>query len=341
MSKTINVGILGAGRIGKIHASNIIYHMPNARLKTVADVNLTPEIEAWAKDLGIPVVTKDPEVIFNDSDISAVIICSSTDTHADFIVRAAKAKKHIFCEKPVDLTVKKVVAALAAVKEAGVKLQVGFNRRFDHNFARVHDLVKAGSIGDPHIIKITSRDPAPPPLAYVAVSGGIFLDMSIHDFDMARFQAGSEVVEVYAKGAVLVDSAIGKAGDVDTALITLTFANGALGIIDNSRKAVYGYDQRVEVFGSKGAASAENDMPSTVKLYSDAGVSEDKPLYFFLERYKDAYINEVRAFFDAIANNKETQVTGEDGLQDLLVGLAAKKSLAEGRPVKLSEIPRG
>lgn len=338
MSDKIKVGVIGAGRIGKIHASNIVYYMPQAEVKIIADANLTPEIEAWAKGIGIPRVTKNPQEIFADKEISVVLICSSTDTHADFIVQAAKAGKHIFCEKPVDLTVKKVLAALKAVKEAGVKLQVGFNRRFDHNFARVRELVKAGGVGDPHIVKITSRDPAPPPPAYVAVSGGIFLDMTIHDFDMARFQAGSEVVEVYAKGAVLVDPEIGKAGDIDTALITLTFANGALGIIDNSRKAVYGYDQRVEVFGSKGAAVAENDTPSTVKLYGDAQVTGDKPLYFFLERYKEAFIAEMRAFMDAVAKGTPTPVSGEDGLQDLLVGLAAKKSLAEGRPVKVSEI---
>ncbi|TXT42637.1 MAG: myo-inositol 2-dehydrogenase, partial [Spirochaetes bacterium] len=222
--------------------------------------------------------------------------------------------------------------------KAGVKLQVGFNRRFDHNFARVKELVLAGEVGQPQIVKISSRDPAPPPPSYVAGSGGIFLDMTIHDFDMARFQAGSEVTEVYAKGAVLVDPAIGAAGDVDTALITLTFANGALGIIDNSRKAVYGYDQRVEVFGSKGAAVAENDHPSTVKLLNETRVSGDKPLYFFLERYKEAFIAEIRAFMDAVAKDAPVPVSGEDGLADLIVGLAAKKSLAEGRPVKISEI---
>jgi len=341
MPKTITIGIVGAGRIGKLHASNVMYYMPNAKLKTIADTNLTPEMEAWAKNLGIPHVSHDPEDIFTDPEIQVVMICSSTNTHADFIIRAAAAKKHIFCEKPIDLTAKKVVAALDAVKKAGVQLQVGFNRRFDHNFARVHELVNSGSIGEPQLIKITSRDPAPPPPAYVAVSGGIFLDMTIHDFDMARFQAGSEVVEVYAKGAVLVDQAIGAAGDVDTALITLTFANGALGIIDNSRKAVYGYDQRVEVFGSKGAAVAENDTPSTVKLYSEAGVEGDKPLYFFLERYKEAFIGEMKAFLNAIETGTTTPVTGNDGLQDLLVGLAAKKSLAEGRPVKVSEISIG
>jgi myo-inositol 2-dehydrogenase/D-chiro-inositol 1-dehydrogenase len=338
MAASINIGVIGAGRIGKIHAENIAYFMPQAKLKAVADVNLSPAIEAWAKGLGVQTVTRDPQVIFNDKDIQAVVICSSTDTHSDFIIQAAKAGKNIFCEKPIDTTIPKVKAALEAVKKAGVKFQVGFNRRFDHNFKRVRELVESGDVGSPQIIKITSRDPAPPPVSYVAISGGIFLDMMIHDFDMARFQAGSDVVEVYSQGAVLVDEGIGKVGDVDTAIVTLKFANGALGVIDNSRKAVYGYDQRVEVFGSKGAAAAENDAPSTVKLSTESGVMGEKPMFFFLERYKEAYIAEMRAFVEAVTENKKVPVTGEDGLQDLLVALAAKKSLAEGRPVKLSEI---
>ena len=264
--------------------------MPEARVKTIADANLTPEIEAWAKNLGIPHVTNNAEDIFGDPEISVVLICSSTDTHADYIIKAARSGKNIFCEKPVDLNVEKVKKALAAVKEAGVRLQIGFNRRFDHNFAHVRKLTDDGAIGQVQLVKITSRDPAPPPISYVKVSGGIFLDMTIHDFDMARFQAKSEVEEVYAQGAVLIDPEIGKAGDVDTAIIMLKFANGALGVIDNSRKAVYGYDQRVEVFGSAGAAAAENDTPSQVRLSDTSGVHADKPLYFFLERYKDAYI---------------------------------------------------
>jgi len=193
-------------------------------------------------------------------------------------------------------------------------------------------------VGQVHLVKISSRDPAPPPPAYVAVSGGIFLDMMIHDFDMARFQAGSEITEVYAAGAVLVDPEIGKAGDVDTALVTLKFANGAMGVIDNSRKAVYGYDQRVEVFGSKGAAIAENDLPNTVKLYNETGVSGEKPLYFFLERYKSAFVDEMTAFIDAVRNNKPVAVKGEDGLENMYAALAAGKSLKEGRPVKVSEV---
>ncbi len=339
MQSRINIGIIGAGRIGKIHAENIVSLMPEGRLKGIADINLTPEIQAWAKNLGVSSIVKDPASILADKDIQAVLICSSTDTHADLVVQAAKAGKHVFCEKPVDLTVAKVREALDAVKEAGVKLQVGFNRRFDHNFRHIRELVESGAIGALQLIKVTSRDPAPPPLDYIKVSGGIFLDMTIHDFDMVRFQAGTEVLKVYAAGAVLIDEAIGRAGDVDTAIVTLRLANGALAVIDNSRKAAYGYDQRVEVFGSKGAAAAENDAPSTVKLSNESGVIGEKPLYFFLERYKQSFVTEMRAFLEAVAQDKPTPVTGEDGLQDLRVGLAARLSLAEGRPIKLSEIP--
>ncbi len=338
MQSPVNIGIIGAGRIGKIHAENIAF-MSNARLKAVADVNLTEEIQTWAKDLGVQSMSENPESVIEDDDIHAVLICSSTDTHADFVIQAAQAGKHIFCEKPVDLTVARVAAALDVVNKAEVKLQVGFNRRFDHNFRRVRELVESGAVGTPHLIKISSRDPAPPPPDYIAVSGGIFLDMTVHDFDMARFQAGSEVTEVYAIGANLIDPAIGKAGDVDTAVVTLRFESGALGLIDNSRETSYGYDQRVEVFGSKGSAAAENDAPCTVKLSCEAGVIGEKPLYFFLERYKESYVTEVRAFVDAVANDKPVPVTGEDGLQDLRIGLAAKLSLLEERPVKLLEIP--
>lgn len=334
----LRIGVIGAGRIGKIHAENIAHLVPRARLEGVADVMMTPELEAWARGLGARIVSKDPAALLSDPAIDAVIVCSSTDTHSDLTIAAAAAGKHVFCEKPVDLTVAKVRSALDAVKAAGVKLQVGFNRRFDHNFRRVRELTLSGAVGDVHIVKITSRDPAPPPAQYVAVSGGIFLDMMIHDFDMARFQAGSEVTEVHAVGAVLVDPAIGAAGDVDTAVVTLKFQNGAIAVIDNSRKAAYGYDQRVEVFGSKGAAQAENDAPSTVRLSTDAGVTSDKPLYFFLERYKAAFVDEMAAFVSAVLEGKAVPVTGEDGLGDLLVALAAKKSLAEGRPVRVDEI---
>ena len=338
MADKLKIGVIGAGRIGKIHAGNIARFIPQAKLEGIADIKLTDEQKTWAQSLGARLVSTDPEVLLKDPSIEAVVICTSTDTHADLVIAAAHAGKHIFCEKPIDLTVAKVKAAIEAVKKADLKLQIGFNRRFDHNFARIREHTLAGGIGEVQMIKISSRDPAPPPPAYVAVSGGIFIDMMIHDFDMARFQAGSEITEVFAAGSVLVDPEIGKAGDVDTALVTLKFANGAIGVIDNSRKAVYGYDQRVEVFGSKGAAIAENDLPNTVKLYNEAGVIGEKPLYFFLERYKGAFIDEMTAFVDAVQNDKPVAVRGEDGLENMYAALAAGKSLKEKRPVTTEEI---
>ena len=266
----MKIGLIGAGRIGKIHAENIAHHIPRAQISRIADV-AADTVRDWAKGLGVSRVSSDAHDLLADPEIKAVLVCSSTDTHADMVIAAAEKGKHIFCEKPVDLTVAKVKKALAAAKKAGVTLQVGFNRRFDHNFRRVRDLVNQGAIGEPHILRITSRDPAPPSPEYVKVSGGIFLDMTIHDFDMARYLAGSDAVEVYAKGAVLVDPAIGKAGDVDTAVVTITFQNGCIGVIDNSRKATYGYDQRVEVFGSKGALSCANDTPTSVVLSNEIG----------------------------------------------------------------------
>lgn len=238
----MKVGIIGAGRIGKVHAKNITYFVPELEIKTVADPFMNPETEALLHGYGIQKTTKDAAEIINDPEIEAVLICSSTDTHADFIMQAAKAGKHIFCEKPIDYDIDRVRQAIQAAQDAGVKLQIGFCRRFDHNHRAVYDMVRAGKVGDVNLIKISSRDPEPPSIAYVKVSGGIFYDMMIHDFDMARFLAGCEVTEVSACGSVLVDPAIGEAGDIDTAVVTLKFENGAIGIIDNSRRAVYGYD---------------------------------------------------------------------------------------------------
>ena len=335
--KQLNIGIIGAGRIGKVHAQSITYNVPTAKVLGITDV-FKDGLQELADKYGIEKVYNDYKEMLADDEIDAVLVCSSTDTHADISIEAAKAGKHVFCEKPVDLTPAKVQAVIDAVAEAGVKLQVGFNRRFDHNFAHVRNLINEGKVGDLELIKITSRDPAPPPAEYAAVSGGMFLDMTIHDFDMARFLAGCDVTEVYANATCLVDPAIGEAGDVDTAIINLKFENGALGVIDNSRRAAYGYDQRIEVFGSLGAAMAANDTPTNVTIMNDAGVTTDKPLYFFLERYMQSFRDEMIQFVDAVLGDKPTPTTGTDGLNSILVALAAKKSVQEGRPVKISEI---
>lgn len=334
MSQKVTLGIIGAGRIGKLHAENIRNNIPEAVIKTISEIRVDAAKD-WAKGVGIENVVEDYKEILNDPEIDAVFICSSTDTHAQITMEAANAGKDIFCEKPIDLDIDRIKKVINTVEEAGVKLQVGFNRRFDHNFKKVRDLIKNGQLGDPHIIKITSRDPEAPPIDYVKVSGGIFLDMTIHDFDMARYLSGSEVEEVYVNGTVLVDEKIGEAGDVDTAIITLKFANGALGVIDNSRKAVYGYDQRVEVFGSKGQATAYNDKPTNVEVSTDQAVCTDKPKYFFLERYHDSFVKEVKDFINAILNDEDVPVSGFDGLKSVEIGLAAKESLETNKPVKL------
>lgn len=330
----LQIGIIGVGRIGQIHADSIANHCPGAEIAALADINLAAAQEAAVK-YRAPLVTDDYQVLLDDADIDAVAICSATDTHAAIIIDAAKAGKHIFCEKPIDHSLEKIDAALAAVKEAGVKFQVGFNRRFDPNFRKLRDLVAAGAIGEPHILRITSRDPAPPPIEYIKVSGGLFLDMTIHDFDMARFLTGSEVVEVYAAGAVRVDAAIGEAGDLDTAVITLKFANGCIGTIDNSRKSVYGYDQRAEIFGSGGMAAIGNNAPDNHILADSHGVHAAKPVYFFLERYMDAYIEEMKAFVRCVNEDTAVPVGGEDGRIPVQIGIAALQSLRTNLPVKL------
>ena len=335
--REIITGIIGCGRIGRLHAENILSRLRNAVVKTVSDI-YTDGLEEWAYSLGIDNVCSDYREIINDSEIEAVLISSSTETHGNIIIEAAKAGKHIFCEKPIALDVITIRKAIEAVEESGVKLQVGFNRRFDHNFRSVRNLIKSGKIGDMHIIKITSRDPSPPSLEYIKISGGIFLDMTIHDFDMMRYLSGSEVEEVFAQGNALVDPAIGRLGDLDTTVVFLKLDNGALGVIDNSRKAVYGYDQRVEVFGSKGCVTVSNDFPNTSLVFTEVNVYREKPLHFFMERYRESFIEELRQFFNCIVNNKETTVDGNDGLQPVLIGLAAKKSFLEKRVIRIDEI---
>jgi len=333
----IRFGVIGAGRIGKIHAENLALRIPGATVLAIADPAFD-QAQATAEKLQIPRVYADCRAILQDSDIDAVAICSSTDTHAQLIIEAAKNGKHIFCEKPIAYDLAKIDAALKAVEEAGVTLQIGFNRRFDPNFRAVRQRVVNGDVGDLHLVRITSRDPAPPPVEYVKVSGGMFFDMTIHDFDMARFLTGSEVEEIYAAAGVMVDAGIGEAGDVDTAVVTLKFASGAIVSIDNSRKAVYGYDQRVEVFGSGGMAAACNETPDRT-VYSNAeGVHSAKPLYFFLERYMTSFIAEMEEFVDALRSGRQPSVTGIDGRIPVVMAMAATRSYKENRPVKLSEI---
>jgi myo-inositol 2-dehydrogenase/D-chiro-inositol 1-dehydrogenase len=335
--KTIRIGVIGAGRIGKLHAENLATRIPGASVNAIADPILDAARET-AERLRIPVASADYRQIMEDADIDAVAICSSTDTHARMIVEAARAGKHIFCEKPIAYDLAKIDEALAAVENAGVKLQIGFNRRFDPNFRKVRQMVHDGKVGDVHILRITSRDPAPPPIEYVKVSGGIFFDMTIHDFDMARYLSGDEVEEVYVAGGVRVDPRIGEAGDIDTAVTTLIFKGGAIGTIDNSRQAVYGYDQRVEVFGSEGMVAAFNDTPDS-HVYSNAeGVHSAKPLYFFLERYMESYIAEMQAFIECVQKDSPPPVTGIDGRIPVLIAMAATRSYREKRPVKLSEV---
>ena len=334
----LKIGIIGAGRIGQVHAESITKYVKEAEVKSIADVYLNDQVKEWAANMGITEIYNDYKKILEDKEIDAVLICSSTDTHSPISIEAINAGKHVFCEKPIDHDVDRIKNVIKALENSKVKYQVGFNRRFDHNFRAVKEAVAAGKIGQPHILKITSRDPEPPSAEYVKVSGGMFLDMTIHDFDMVRYLLDSEVEEVYAQGAVLVDKRIGEEGDIDTAIITMKMENGALAVIDNSRQAAYGYDQRAEVFGSKGQVAAYNDTTSTAELSNADGVTNEKPLFFFLERYMQAYAQEMREFIEAITEDKDVPVGAIDGLKPVLIGLAAKKSIEENRPVKISEI---
>ncbi len=333
----LNIGIIGAGMIGKVHAENLAYRIPEANPRIIADINEKAARETAAR-CNIPKMTTDYQEILADSEIDAVVICSSTDTHARIIGEAAQAGKHIFCEKPIDFSLAKIDQALALVNKAGVKLQIGFNRRFDANFARVRQAITSGEIGEPHLLHIISRDPEPPTPEYVKTSGGIFMDMTIHDFDMACFLIDSEVEEIFAYGGVRIDPEIGKAGDLDTVLILLKYADGTLGTIDNSEKAAYGYDQRVEVFGSKGAIQIANNYPNSATISTGESIRRELPLYFFVERYVDSYIAEMRAFVRAVLEDKPTPVSGADGRLPVVMALAARKSYDENRPVRLAEI---
>jgi myo-inositol 2-dehydrogenase / D-chiro-inositol 1-dehydrogenase len=334
--EVLRIGVIGVGRIGAMHARLLSGQVPGAAVAAVNDA-LPEASRALGDELGVPVVGSAQELMARP-DVDAVAICSSTETHAPLIAGAADAGKAIFCEKPVSHDLVEVDRALDAVRQAGVPFQIGFNRRFDPAHQSVRDAVATGRVGDPHLLRITSRDPYPPPASYVRVSGGIFLDMTIHDFDMARYVTGSEVVEVYARGAVRIDDSFADAGDVDTALVVLVHENGCMTSIDNSRQTSYGYDQRVEVFGPGGMAASENPLRHTGVARTAEGTSRPPLPDFFLERYTPSYIREWEAFVGAVSAGEETPVGVEDARAPLVIGLAAGRSLQEGRPVRVEEV---
>jgi myo-inositol 2-dehydrogenase / D-chiro-inositol 1-dehydrogenase len=321
----------GAGRIGAIHAENIACH-PRAHLRAIVDVDAAAAGRLASRH-GAAVGTQ--ASVLADRSIQAVVIASSTNTHADLVEAAARAGKAVFCEKPLDLDRRRAEACLAVVAECGVPLMLGFNRRFDPHFARLERQLRDGRIGRVELLSITSRDPSPPPLAYVRVSGGLFRDMMIHDFDMARWLLSEEPVAIFAAASVLVDPAIGAAGDVDTALVTLRTGSGALCQISNSRRAVYGYDQRIEILGSSGGLKADNVALSTVAFAGADGIVSDKPLPFFLERYAEAYRLELDHFVDALARGTPPRPDGSDGVKALALADAALQSLQTGRAIAL------
>ncbi|MGI8580789.1 MAG: inositol 2-dehydrogenase [Chitinophagaceae bacterium] len=334
--KQVNIALLGMGRIGKIHFRNINQIFSNAAIVAVADPQY--DEQSFKKEYGDVFFTKNPEEAIAYAEVNAVLVCTPTSSHATLVEAAAKKGKHIFCEKPLDLSLQRTAALVKIVKDANVKLMLGFNRRFDPDFMQAQKTVSEKRIGNVQIVKITSRDPGLPPIDYIKSSGGLFMDMAIHDFDMARYIMGKKVVEVYSKGLVLVDKEVTTAGDVDTALTTLIFEDGTYAVIDNSRKAAYGYDQRLEIFGDAGMIQVNNNHHNTNVISDEKGIHHALPLDFFMDRYAKSYLKEMELFIDALVNDKEMPVSGEDGLEATLIAIAAKNSMLEGRPVKLSEI---
>lgn len=338
MSDLIGVGLIGAGSIGRVHALNIARRVSGARLVAVAD-----PAEAAAKEIGdqldVPAVYDSADDLLANRAVEAVVVASPASTHAQLLRDVAVACKHVFCEKPLGLDLPAIDSALEAIAQAGVALQVGFQRRFDRNFRQARDLIAEGLIGQPRLVRVISRDPRPPSIQYLRKSGGLFMDMTIHDFDIARFLIADEIEEVTALGAVLVDPAIGReAKDLDTAIIALRYATGALGVIDNCRQAAYGYDQRVEVFGSQGAVLVGNEEMDRTVLITAEGARKASPQPWFGERYADAYLAEMQAFVDAIRGGRRAEVDGKDGRVAVALALAAERSAKERRPVLVSSV---
>ncbi|MBE3066222.1 MAG: inositol 2-dehydrogenase [Chloroflexi bacterium] len=336
MNRKVKIAVIGTGRMGSVHVRNIARQIPEADLVAICDIRLEVA-QAVADGLDIQRVVKDYHELLADPEIEAILIATSTNTHAFIMKDVASAGKHIFCEKPLALGLEEIDEALVEVAKAGVKLQVGFNRRFDKSFQQVRAIVASGEIGRPCILRITDRDPEVPPLEFLRVSGGMFLDQTIHDFDMARFQVG-EIEEVYATGGVLIEPELKEFGDIDTNVVTLKFANGAVGAIDNSRQAVYGYDQRLEVFCSNGTAMANNEFENASVMGTPGGFLSAKLPHFFMQRYAPCYVEEVRQFIECVREDKPTPTTGADGRAAVVLGHAAWKSLRENRPVKVNEI---
>lgn len=328
---TVRFGLLGAGRIGKVHARAVASNA-DARLVAVVDA-FDKAAQELAGAYGAEVRTID--AIAASADVDAVIICTPTDTHADLIEQFARAGKAIFCEKPIDLDVERVKQCLKTVEETGATLMVGFNRRFDPHFAAVRQAIDDGAIGEVEMVSITSRDPGPPPVGYIRRSGGIFRDMTIHDFDMARFLLGEEPAKVSAHASVLVDKEIGAAGDFDSVSVILETASGRQCVISNSRRATYGYDQRIEVHGSKGMVAAENQRPVSIEVANASGYTRPPLHDFFMTRYTEAYANEIAGFIEAMAKGAKATPSGRDGLAALALADAALKSATEGRVVEV------
>lgn len=335
-SNSIGIGVLGCGRIGVMHAELTAQRIEGAHLAGVYDV-VTESAKKVADKFNCKQFT-DPDALMSAPEVGAIAICTSTDTHVEVLLMASKYRKPVFCEKPISLSLSETDRALKAISDSKTPLMLGFNRRFDPSHRSVRDNVAKGVIGDVHIARITSRDPSPPPIEYAKVSGGIFIDMTIHDFDMARYVVGSEIVSVYATGAVRVVPEFAEIGDLDTVAIMLQHESGAITMIDNSRQAVYGYDQRVEVFGSKGLVGSDNPLMTSTQIRNETGTQLAKMPYFFLDRYIPAYIAEWNEFMGVATGKIQPAVTGADGRASLVAGLAAWKSVREGRMVKTSEI---
>lgn len=332
--KKVKVGFIGCGRMGKLHITNLLNAVPNMEIVAVADPMIDKSgAREWLSQRNITNVSDNYQDVLNNPEVEAVFVCSSTDYHCPLSLAAVEAGKHVFCEKPIGYDIPKIKELVEAVERKGVKFQVGFNRRYDHNHIAVAEAVKSGKIGDPHIVVVSSRDPEPPTMDYVKVSGGLFYDMMIHDFDMVRYVTGSEAVEISAVGSCLVNPNLQEESgipDVDTAVVTMKMANGCIAVINNSRQAVYGYDQRVEVFGSKGMASDGNDLLNTAAIMTVDGCHTEKPLWFFLERYTQAFTTQVASFINAVANDLPTEVGVRDGLMPVLMAKAATESCQAG-----------